>query len=260
MSHAIEDFAQRIRNRERLIGYWLLADSPLMAERLAAGGYDYLCIDQQHGLLGYQGIRDGLVAIDAGGGLGPRPTVGLVRVAENGLRCIGQALDAGAAGVIVPMVNNATEAEAAVCNAKYPPLGKRSYGPMRSELRRSRDLARVNATTLIAVMIETAEGLENVEEIAAVPGVDALYVGPYDLTLTVGGGNPDDPKAMAARDAALRRILDAAHGCGKAVGIHADDGDMAAARLRLGFDFISIEGDLVHLQQVAEEHLEHARR
>lgn len=255
----VEDFVRRVREREQLVGYWMLADSPVMAERLARVGYDYLCMDQQHGLMGYQGIRDGLMAIDAGGTLGPRVTVGLVRTAANDLYCIGQALDAGAAGVIVPMIDDAEAAREAVRNSKYPPLGRRSYGPMRAQLRRSGDLARANDTTLVAVMIETASGLEHVEEIAAVPGVDALYVGPYDLTIAVGGGDPDDPSAVAARDAALDRILQSGHGAGKAVGIHADDGDSAAERLALGFDFISIEGDLVHLEQIAQVHLASAR-
>lgn len=256
---SIADFVRRVREREPIVGYWLLTDSPVTAERLARGGYDYLCLDQQHGLMGYHGIRDGLMAIDAGGVLGPRPTVGLVRTAANDLRCIGQALDAGAAGVIVPMIDDADAAREAVRNAKYPPLGRRSYGPMRAELRRSSDLAVVNDTTLVAVMIETAAGLDNVEEIAAVPGIDALYVGPYDLTLALGGIDPGDPAAVSARDAALNRILAAAHDNGKATGIHADDGGSAAERLALGFDFVSIEGDLVHLEQIAQSHLDRAR-
>lgn len=255
MPTPIADFVRRVRAREPLVGYWLLADSPVMAERLARLGYDYLCLDQQHGLMGYHGIRDGLMAIDAGGVLGPRSTVGLVRGAANDLHCIGQALDAGAAGVIVPMIDDAAAAREMVRNAKYPPLGRRSYGPMRAELRREPDLALVNDTTLVAAMIETAGGLENVDEIAAVEGVDALYIGPYDLTIAVGGGHPDDPSAQAAHDGALQRILRAGHDAGKAVGIHADDGATAAARLALGFDFISIEGDLV----VPSQHVGHRR-
>lgn len=254
----IAAFARRLRGREPLVGYWALADSPVMTERLASVGYDYVCLDQQHGLMGYAGVRDGLMAIDAGGVLGPRPTVGLVRAAANDLRCIGQALDAGAAGVIVPMIDDAAAAREAVRHARYPPLGRRSYGPMRSELRRGPDLAAVNDATLVAVMIETAAGLENVAGIAAVPGVDALYVGPYDLTLAIGGGSPDDLAAVEQRDAALQRILRAGHGAGKAVGVHAADGDAAASRLSLGFDFVSIEGDLVHLEQIAQWHLDRA--
>lgn len=255
----IADFVRRLRDREPLVGYWVLADSPVMTERLARTGYDYVCLDQQHGLLGYEGVRDGLMAIDAGGVLGSQPTVGLVRTAANDPLCIGQALDAGAAGVIVPMIDDADAAREAVRSAKYPPLGRRSYGPMRSELRHGPDLAVVNDTTLVAVMIETAAGLENAAEIAAVPGVDALYVGPYDLTLAIGR-NPDDPAAVEARDAALHRILRAGHAVGKAVGIHADDGETAAARLALGFDFVSIEGDLVHLEHIARSHLQRARQ
>ncbi len=256
----IQDFVARIRRREPVVGYWLLGDSAVMAERLARVGYDFLCLDQQHGLMGYREIRDGLIAIDAGGVLGPRPTLGLVRTAANDLTCIGQALDAGAAGVIVPMIDDADAARNAVRNAKYPPAGRRSYGPMRAELRRGPDLAAVNDETLVAVMIETAAGLDNVEEIAAVDGVDALYVGPYDLTLAVGGGDPSDPAATDARIAAFGRILRAGHEAGKAVGIHADDGEMAAQRFALGFDFVSIEGDLVHLEQIAASHLAQARR
>ncbi|MFW0795905.1 aldolase/citrate lyase family protein [Gordonia sp. CPCC 205515] len=255
---SIGDFVSRIRRREPMVGYWLLGDSAVMAERLARVGYDYLCLDQQHGLMGYREIRDGLIAIDAGAGLGPTPTIGLVRTSANDLTCIGQALDAGAAGVIIPMIDDADAAREAVRNAKYPPMGRRSFGPMRGELRRGSDLAVVNDETLVAVMIETAAGLENVEEIAAVDGLDALYVGPYDLTLAVGGAHPSDPASVAARDAALERILRAGHTAGKAVGIHADDGPMAAHRLALGFDFVSIEGDLVHLEQIARAHLEQA--
>lgn len=188
-------------------------------------------------------------------GLGPTPTVGLVHTSGNDLTCIGQALDAVAAGVIVPMIDDAAAAADAVRNAKYPPLGRRSFGPMLAELRRSPDLAEVNADTLVAVMIETADGLANVEQIAAVDGADALYVGPYDLTLAVGGGDPFDSAATGARDSALDRILRVGHDAGKAVGIHADDGHMAAERLALGFDFVSIEGDLVHLEQIARTHL-----
>ncbi|MGV9709789.1 HpcH/HpaI aldolase family protein [Gordonia sp. NPDC003424] len=253
---AIEEFVARVRRREPMVGYWLLADSAVMAERLARVGYDYLCLDQQHGLMGYREIRDGLMAIDAGSTLGSQRTFGLVRTRSNDHACIGQALDAGAVGVIVPMVDDAHAAADAVRNAKYPPYGRRSFGPMRAELRLGPDLGTVNDSTLVVVMIETAAGLANVEEIAAVDGVDALYVGPYDLTLAMGGGDPSDPLAEGPRAEALSRILRAGHDAGKAVGIHSDDGDMAAHRLGLGFDFVSIEGDLVHLEQIARRHLE----
>jgi 4-hydroxy-2-oxoheptanedioate aldolase len=256
---AVEEFVSRIRARERIIGYWLCQDSPMMAERLARGGYDYLCVDQQHGLMGARDVMNNLLAIDAGSVLGPRPTVGLVRVGANDFRTIGQVLDAGAAGVIVPMVESADDALRVVEAVRYPPQGRRSYGPVRGELRRSDSLSVNNETTFIAVMIETAAGLEHVEEIADVEGIDALYVGPWDLTVSLSGGRLGEPDAEAMRDEAFVRIIEAAHTAGKAVGVHSDDGDMAAQRLDLGFDFASIEGDVIHLEQIAKDHLERAR-
>jgi 4-hydroxy-2-oxoheptanedioate aldolase len=123
---AVEEFVSRIRARERIIGYWLCQDSPMMAERLARGGYDYLCVDQQHGLMGARDVMNNLLAIDAGAVLGPRPTVGLVRVGANDFRTIGQVLDAGAAGVIVPRGESADDAVRVVEAVRYPPQGRRA--------------------------------------------------------------------------------------------------------------------------------------
>ena len=124
------EFATRLRNRERILGYWSVLDCPVATEWLAYVGWDYLALDLQHGLIGYAGMLSGLTAVDAAGG-----PVGLVRVEANDPTPIGRALDAGAAGVIVPLVNDAAGAARAVAAATYPPNGIRSYGPMRSQLR-----------------------------------------------------------------------------------------------------------------------------
>ena len=113
-----------LRRREPVVGYWIQLDSPASTERLARLGYDYVSLDAQHGLFGYAGMLAALTAIDAGG-----RSVGLVRVAANDATPIGRALDAGAAGVIVPLVNTAEDAAAAVAASRYPPTGIRSYGP-----------------------------------------------------------------------------------------------------------------------------------
>jgi 4-hydroxy-2-oxoheptanedioate aldolase len=254
MSAAL-DFARRLRNRETQIGYWINMDSPMSTERLARVGYDYLCIDQQHGLLGYDGLRNALLATDAGSHLGPKRTVGMVRAAANDLTWIGQALDAGATGIIVPLVNSAADAAAAVRNIRYAPLGDRSYGPMRSQLRIGPIPADVNEAVVIIVMIETAEGLANVEEIAAVPGIDALYIGPSDLALAVGAAFPGDPAVDDVFNAALLRVREAAISAGISVGIHTPSGAVAAQRLAEGFFFTSVSSDIVHLEQVAASHL-----
>jgi len=234
--------------------------TPVAMERVARLGYDYVCFDAQHGLMGYSQIRDGLMAVDAGAGLGPGPrTEGIVRVAENSPTAIGRALDAGASGVIVPLIDTAGQAAAAVSAVKYPPLGRRSYGPMRSQLRVGPVPEEANAATWLAAMIETPLGLRNVEAIAATPGLDALYVGPSDLAISLGARFPGDPEAVQAFDAALSRVLAAARGAGIAAGIHTASGEEASRMLGRGFDFASVSSDLVHLEQAAAGHLEAAR-
>jgi 4-hydroxy-2-oxoheptanedioate aldolase len=248
------DFATRIRAREPLLGYWSVLDSPVSTERIARLGYDYICFDAQHGLLGYSGVLTGLMAINAGGS-----GVGLVRVEANDPTPIGRALDAGAAGVIVPLINTADDAAAAVSAARYPPVGRRSYGPMRSGLRIGPTPADANATVLVLAMIETPEGLANVDAICATPGVDGVYVGPSDLCLAVGGAFPNDPAVAEEFEAALATVRTAARAAGIAAGMHAPTGETAAKRLAEGFTFASIASDLTHLEQVAAAHLQSAR-
>jgi 4-hydroxy-2-oxoheptanedioate aldolase len=248
------DFAARIRAHEPALGFWAVLDSPASTERIARLGYDYVCLDGQHGLLGYSGILSGLMAIDAGG-----RSVGLVRVEANDFTAIGRALDAGAAGVIVPLVDTARQAAAAVAASRYPPAGRRSYGPARSALRIGPTPADTNATVLVFAMIETAEGLANVEAICATPGLDGVYVGPSDLCLAVGGAFPGD-RAVAGRfEEALQTVREAANAASVAVGIHTADGETAAKRLAEGYTFASVASDLVHLEQAAGAQLSSAR-
>jgi len=248
------EFARRVRARETVVGYWICLDAPPATERIARLGYDYVALDAQHGLFGYQGMLTGLLAIDAG-----QTSAGLVRVEANDPTAIGRALDAGASGVIVPLVDTADDAAAAVRAAKYPPHGRRSYGPMRSSLRVGPVPAEADAATLVLAMIETPDGLENVEAIAATPGLDGLYVGPSDLCIAVGGAYPGDPAVQAEFDAALERVAAAARDAGIAGGIHTPHGDVAAARLAQGYTFVTVAGDLTHLELVARDHLQRAR-
>ncbi|MFJ6197427.1 HpcH/HpaI aldolase/citrate lyase family protein [Micromonospora sp. NPDC092111] len=246
-------FADRLRRRERAVGYWVVLDSPVATERIARLGYDYVCLDAQHGLIEYGGILRGLTAIDAGGG-----SVGLVRVGANDPYQIGRALDAGAAGVIVPMVDSADDAARAVAAATYPPHGVRSYGPMRSALRIGPVPAEADAAVTCLAMIETPGGLANVERICAVPGLTGIYVGPSDLCLAIGGTHPGDPRVAAAFEAALARISRAAADAGVAAGIHTASGEDASRRLAQGFTFATVSSDLVHLEQAAADHLRSA--
>ncbi|MBX9391510.1 HpcH/HpaI aldolase/citrate lyase family protein [Streptomonospora nanhaiensis] len=247
------EFARRIRARERAVGYWMVLDAPAAAERIARLGYDYVAFDAQHGLFGYSGLLNGLMAVDAGG-----RSTGLVRVEANDAAAIGRALDSGAGGVIVPMVDSPADAAAAVAATRYPPHGTRSYGPMRSGLRIGPTPAEADAATLVLAMIETPQGLANVEEICAVPGLDGVYVGPSDLCLAVGGARPGDPAVTDVFEAAVTRVREAAAAAGIAAGIHTPDGATAARRLAEGYTFATVASDLVHLEQAARGHLDAA--
>ena len=248
------DYARRVRGREQILGYWVIIDSPVSTERLARLGWDYVCFDAQHGLLDYKGILAGMQAIDAGG-----ESVGMVRVGANDPFLIGQALDAGAAGVIVPLVNTAEDAARAVSYAKYGPEGIRSYGPMRSQLRIGPNPADSNAATVVLAMIETPQGLANVEEIAATPGIDGLYIGPSDLRLAVGGRTSTHADVDHVVEAAVERILKAAQDAGIAAGFHTPSGEVAAKRLGQGFTLATVSSDLIHLEQASTAHLKAAR-
>lgn len=248
------EFARRVRARETVVGYWVVLDSPVSTERVARVGYDYVCLDAQHGLLDYKGILSGMMAVDAGGA-----SVGLVRVGANDPFLIGQALDAGAAGVIVPLVDTPDDAARAVAATRYPPVGVRSYGPMRSALRIGPTPAEADDSTVVLAMIETALGLDNVEAICATKGLDGIYVGPSDLRLAVGGSSTTDRSVDAAFEAAAERICAAARDAGIAAGFHTAAGDAAATRLGQGFTLATVSADLVHLEQAAAAHLRVAR-
>ncbi|MEU1995569.1 aldolase/citrate lyase family protein [Nocardia gamkensis] len=244
-------FADRLRSGRQVIGYWVVCDNPVATERIAMAGYDYVCLDAQHGLIEYRGLLAAITAIDAAG----TGTAALVRVQANDQFWIAQALDAGARGVIVPMVETAAEAEAAVAACRFPPVGHRSNGALRAGLRIGPSPARANAEIACVVMIESASGLENAAAIASVPGVDAIYIGPSDLRLALGGATPTDPAVDAEFDAALLTVRKAAEAAEKAVGIHCPDGATAARRLAEGFNYVSIANDLVHLEQTVKIHL-----
>lgn len=255
---AAADFAHRLRSREPLIGYWIMMDSPSSTERIARIGYDFVCMDLQHGLISYDGVLDGLRSIDAGAYRSPAPpAAGIVRVGANTPLEIGRALDAGAQAVIVPVVDNPEQAATAVASARY--LGNRSYGPQRSSLRIGPRPADADRDIAVLAMIETTTGLEQVERIAETPGLDGLYIGPSDLGLALGAAYPGDPAVASDLEAAAARIKAAAEANGLAVGFHTRDGEAARKRLAEGFTMTAISADLVHLEQAATQHLAAAR-
>lgn len=254
------DFAARLRRRDPLVGFWVASDNPVATERLASLGYDYLCLDVQHGLLDYAGCLHALTAIDAAPGVGPASaTAGIVRVPANDAAWIGRVLDAGASGVIVPLVNTPEEAAAAVRACRYPPVGVRSYGPTRSGLRIGPAPRDADAAVACIVMIETRSGLDNVDAICATAGVDGVYVGPADLALALGAPTPEAGRELPDFEPALGQVRAAAEKAGIACGLHCFDGASAGAALRDGFTFVSVASDLRLLEATAQRELATAR-
>lgn len=244
-------FARRLRERERLVGYWIACDNPVGTERIASLGYDYIGVDGQHGVMHQPGWQSAMLAIDSW-----QVSAGLIRVPSADPVAIGTALDTGARGVIVPMVDSPEQALTAVRACRHHPAGTRSLaGPVRGELRVGSVPSAIDDEIACIVMIETASALENLDAICAVPGLDAVYVGPADLSAALGARWFGDPTASADLEAALERITETARRAGIACGIHCLDGKSAARRLTEGFTFATVSSDITHLQQIAASHL-----
>jgi 4-hydroxy-2-oxoheptanedioate aldolase len=216
-------------------GGWLSLYDTFAASVMADVGFDYLVVDMQHGLADYSQATRLLEAIASS------PAVPLARVPWNDPAIIGLILDAGALGVIVPMVNSADEAAAAVRACRYAPDGGRSWGPLRAgRLHVDYQPAAANDSILCIPMIETAGAVAAIDDILAVPGIEAIYVGPADLSLTYGLP-PAADNAGPFVDA-LETIIDACTRHGIVPGIHANPA-LAAKRRNQGFRMITVGTD-----------------
>jgi 4-hydroxy-2-oxoheptanedioate aldolase len=233
------------------IGGWLSVSSSVIAEAAARVGFDFVCVDTQHGAIDYHGAVGMLQAITLGG------ASPLARVPWNEPGIIGKMLDAGAEGVIVPMVNGRAEAEAIVRACRYAPNGARSYGPSIAGLRRADYYDWAGDHIAVIPMIETVEALAHLDDILTTPGIDAIYVGPADLSISLGlpPGNNDD---RAEFTDALVAIVDACRRAGVVPGIHAN-GALAARRLEQGFRLITVASDLVAIRTKMADELRQAR-
>ncbi len=219
---------------------------------MASAGFDWVCVDVQHGLIGYQEMLVMLQAVAVVG------VPSIVRVPWNDPGWIMKALDAGAAGVIVPMVNSPAEAAAAVGACRYPPDGYRSWGPTRASLGvpdYSPELA--NRSVICAVMVETVAALEQLAEIVSVPGVDAVFIGPSDFALSMGfGPRTDEPEH--------RRLLEAVPAVcrdhGVVAGIACGSAELLARWRQAGYTMLAAPSDLVTLRRATAEVLDSVRR
>lgn len=213
--------------------HWLALGSPALAEIAGASGAEGIVLDLQHGLWDRAGVETAL-----------RPVPGpwrLVRLADHDRAGIGHALDAGADGIIAPLVESVEQAKRIVAAGRYAPAGERSVGgvrPLSGDL--AAYIARAEAGTAIGAMIETVPGLEAVEEIAAVPGLDFLFVGAGDLAVALGEFPAPGPKLPAA----LARIRAACAAAGIGCGIYSYSGEDARARRAEGFAITVMTSDI----------------
>ncbi len=240
----------RIRNREVALGGWLTMPSSVSAEAMAANDFDYICIDMQHGLIDYADTVPMLQALTTGS------ATPVVRVPENQTGHIGKALDAGAMAVIVPMVNSAQQCAAAMAAVRYAPAGSRSFGPGRAWPVEGPDYwDRANSDILCVPMVETAEAVANIDALLDVEGVAAIYVGPADLSVSLGyHPRSNEPEFLDTLDV----IVAACERHGVTPGIHATTAT-AQDRLDRGFRMVTVTADLVALRAKLKEDLDLVR-
>jgi 4-hydroxy-2-oxoheptanedioate aldolase len=234
---------------------WLSTADTGTVDALAQCGFDSLAFDLQHGLIEVGHARIGVAAAAALG------VPCWARVSVGGFDVASQMLDAGAAGVICAMVNDPDTARAFAAAVRYPPLGRRSWGPVRAQplsgLTREAYLGAANGRVRALGMIETEEGLRNLPEILKVDGLDGVFIGPNDLAVSVTGGEssaPSHPKAVAAID----QILKLCHAAGKPAAIFANTPQLAAGYAGRGFELVTLGPDLAFLSRGAKAMLQEA--
>ncbi|HEY1721739.1 MAG TPA: aldolase/citrate lyase family protein [Magnetospirillaceae bacterium] len=225
------------RENQAVVNGWLAIPSAFSAETMAHQGWDSLTIDMQHGVVDYQAAVGMLAAIAT------TPTMPVVRVPWLDVATIMKMLDAGAYAIICPMINSGADAETFVAACNYAPKGMRSFGPIRALLYAGADYpTHANDTVLPMAMIETKKALDNVDEILAVEGLAAVYIGPADLSLQLGCTpkfDQDEKPVVEAIDMVLRKAREK----GVVAGIHNGTPEYALRMIEKGFRFVTIGSD-----------------
>ena len=229
--------------RTPTIGTWIQIGHPVIGEILGNAGFDWVAVDGEHSDIDVQGFTDVLRGLY---GRGPEP---FIRVRENDTLAIRQVLDAGARGIIVPLVNNAEEAEKAVAAAKYPPQGIRGFCFSRMNeygVKFDEYVKTANDDIAVVVMIESQEAIENIDEILSVEGVDGVFIGPYDLSGSYG--IPGQTSHPSVREG-CKKVLQVCARVGKSAGLHVviPTEENIKKAIEDGFTFIAIGVDTVFL-------------
>jgi 2-keto-3-deoxy-L-rhamnonate aldolase RhmA len=235
-------FADRLRRRELLLGTIVTLPAPAVAEVLSAGGLDWLFVDTEHAALDALAAQSLLQAARV-------PCI--VRVPDGHEATLKKALDTGATGVVVPLVNTAQAAKAIVSFCKYPPRGVRGVGLVRAQgygFDFQRYFAGANDETVVVVQCEHIAAVEAIDAIVAVDGVDAVFVGPYDLSGSMGRlGEVEHPDVLAA----IARVAEACRKGGKALGIYVGSAAKAKAFIAQGYTLVAVGMDTIHLGEAA---------
>ncbi len=231
---------------ETALNGWVSIPNSWVAEVMAQQGWDSVTIDAQHGLMHYDVALGMLQAIST------TAATPLVRVPWNEPGILMKMLDAGAYGIICPMINTRAEAEAFVGACRYPPVGYRSYGPLRAAIYAGPDyVERANDTVLTLAMIETAQAVRNADDICATPGLDGIYIGPSDLSISLGG-RPGIPLSEGFLAEPIAAVLAAAKRRGIVAGIHTGSTQEAQRMIELGFRLVTVQSDLRYLISAAQ--------
>lgn len=224
-----------------VVNGWLGIPSSFSAEVMAHAGFDTLTVDMQHGAMYYDVALPMLQAIST------TAVTPLVRVPWNEPGIIGKILDAGSYGIICPMINTRAETEAFVRACKYPPVGSRSNGPTRARYYGGADYATAANDTIVAMaMVETVEALNNLDDILSTPGLDGIYVGPADLSISLQGKMPPDPMGAQVTEA-VKTIAAACKRHGIIAGIHCMSNQHALDMIRFGYQFVTLQSDTAFL-------------
>jgi 4-hydroxy-2-oxoheptanedioate aldolase len=238
--------ASRLRAGETVYSGWCGLASPIVCELVGREGFPAVTLDGQHGLWD---IASSVAAVAAIRQAGAAP---VVRVPVGDFGYVSRALDFGAEGIIAPMINTAAEARAFAAAAKFPPIGERSWGPHRATtlagIADQKDyLSGANDAIVTLAMIETRTALDNLDAIAGTPGIDALFLGPADLSIALSNGRSLDPLG-AEVDRELDRIIAAAGKAGKIAGAYCHSAERAVALAKRGVRFLAVGSDMVFLR------------
>lgn len=250
------DLKEKLAKRKITVGSWLQISHPITTEIMAQAGFEWLVVDLEHSVIELSEMQVLFQVMQA------YNVIALARLSSNDVVQTKRVMDAGAAGIIVPNVNSARDAQQAVQNTKYPPLGKRGVGLARAQgygLEFERYKKWVNKNSIVVVQIEHIEAVNNLEKILAVKGVDASIIGPYDLSASMGYPGKFDKKEVKET---IKRYIKICKRLNKSAGFHviASDFEEVKKKAKQGFNFLAFNSDVLFLAHKCQMEMSKIKR